>query len=145
MRQKWSLIVGLVLLLEVVLVVSASASTAGIPGISTTGRALTDTIKGIGYFLSIVLIIAAIAIVHHGQSIGGVLVGLLGAGLVVAVILFAEDIVNFVKPDAAAAFTGGWPLDAGLTQAWCDLGTQILWYAGNSWTLMRLRRWLYGR
>jgi hypothetical protein len=145
MRQKWSLIVGLGLLLELALVASSGASTAGVPGIQTATTAMLATIKGVGYALSVVLIIASVAVIHHGQSIGGVVLGLLSAGIVVAVILFAEDFVNFIKPDAASAFTGLWPLEAGLRQVWADMGMQVLWYGAVTWTLARIRRVLHGR
>lgn len=128
--MKCCLIVGgLVVLLSLVGPSEAQAATKGIQGIQTAARSMLDTVQMIGYFFAVILIIGLVVSIRHESGVG-VIVSLLFGGVSAAILLGAEDIVNFIKPGAASAFTGGLLPGPDLLQAWWELGQQVLTISG---------------
>jgi uncharacterized membrane protein YgdD (TMEM256/DUF423 family) len=134
-RQFWHG-VGLLALLGLLAAGPLEATTRAIPGITNAAAQVSDTIKTIGYLIAPVLIICAVyeARQHAGF---GVMFSIVGVIVVVGIILFADDIVAFIKPGAAAAS----PLLPSPTLAgWWDLGQQCLSVSGLAEGIRRVRR-----
>ena len=94
--------------------------TKGIKGITNAAVQGKETIESLGYILSFVFIIGIALEVrsHMGPAviITTIVVGLIICGLM----LFAEDIINTLKPGAALASTGTLPLPMPSWQGWID-------------------------
>lgn len=114
------------------------AATRAIPGITNAATAVSDTIKTIGYLVAPVLIICAVyeARQHAGF---GVMFSIVGVIIVVGIILFADDIVGFIKPGAAAASTGSL-LPIPSLAGWWEIGQQLLSISSLAEGIRRVRR-----
>ena len=117
---------------------AAEAATRGIPGITNSAVQMADTIKAIGYLVAPALVIAAVyeARQHAGF---GVLFTLIGVIITIGVIVFADEIVNTIKPGSALAFTG---MEAARLPwiALGDLGQSGLMVTGLTEVIRRVRR-----
>jgi len=101
------------------------AATRGIPVITTAVTQVADTVRAVGYVLAIVLVIVA-AYEYRQHSGMGIMFSLVGVIFVAAIVVFADDIINFIKPGAALAFSGG--IDPRhLTGSAVSETSQILW------------------
>ena len=103
----------------------AEGATRGIPGVTTAATMVGDTIRAIAVIIAPVLIIAALYEARQHAGLG-IVFSIFGVLLCVGIILFADDIVGFIKPGAAAAFTGTLAPHALAWGSWWQLGQQLL-------------------
>ena len=103
----------------------AEGATRGIPGVTTAATMVGDTLRAIAVIIAPVLIIAAIYEARQHAGLG-IVFSIFGVLLSVGILIYADEIVAFIKPGSAAAFTSllipqsmGWG-------AWWQLGQQLL-------------------
>jgi hypothetical protein len=116
----------------------AEAATAGIPGVVNAAALVKDTIQVVVSILGTLMIIGGVFEMRHGVGFGSIALAFLGVVVVVAIALFADDIVQLIRPGAAAgAVFGGAP-----SPAWTGLGEmaeQLGWLTGLAVLLRRAR------
>lgn len=132
-------VLGLLVFIGLMSIVSAEAATRAIPGITNAALQMADTIKTIGVLVAPVLIVCAVyeARQHAGF---GVMFSLIGVILVVGIILFADEIVQTIKPGVALGFAGGIdPTKLSLQATWAVV-QQLLLVSGLTEGIRRVRR-----
>ena len=137
--KQYGLVVGLVLV-----AVGASdvlpAAAQGIQGVVTAGQTVKDTVQSIVYMVGSLFIIGGVLDMRHGASFGNVAITFLAVIVIVAIALFADEIIAIIKPGAAA----GWTIDTfPHATAWNEVGQVVEqwgWLALGTMGIRRLRR-----
>lgn len=137
--KRYGLVVGLALV-AVGLSDVVPAGAQGIQGVVTAGQMVKDTVQTVVVMLGSLLVIGGVIEMRHGASFGSIALAFFGVVLIVAIALFADEIIALIKPGAAA----GWTAAALPQPAYGDGIGQVLeqwgWLALSTIGIRQLRR-----
>jgi hypothetical protein len=137
--KRWEL----VLLLGVLAVLGWGASDAmasTLTVVTTPVKSIVATVQEVGWYVAPLLFVGMLFHAHHQGGISlGVILEIVGVVLIVAIVVYASDIITWIRPQAAAASTGLLLVEAPLA-LWEVFGPQLLTWASLTLGVRYVRR-----
>jgi hypothetical protein len=116
---------------------SAEASTMTM--ITTPVKNIVGAVKEIGYYIAPLLLVGVIVHYRHGATGMTTFVEVVVTIAIIGIVVYADDIITFIRPAAAAAHPLVPSLEAPLI-LWQAFGTQALGLASLTVVIRHLRR-----